>query len=117
MKNNPFFMIGFLPLKPEIFVGWLILVVVFCFIMYRRKEWLSIFCVLWLTFMLTRMPFVKSWYILFLLPLLLIPQKKYLSHYYWHLSLYLYLGGSVFINSPFEFYLWHEIIAAVGRHG
>ncbi len=116
MKNNPFYLTGLSALKPEIFVGWLLLVGIFCFVMFRKKQWLSITCVLWMTFLLTKMPFVKSWYILFLLPLFFISQKKYLSHHYWHLGLYLYLGGCVFINSPFEFYLWREIIEVIRRN-
>ena len=116
MKNNPFYLTGFSALKPEVFWGWIVLIGIFSFVMMRGKEWLSITCVFWVTFLLTKMPFVKSWYILFLLPLFFISQKKSLSNQYWHLGLYLYLGGCVFINSPLEFYLWHEIVDVIRRH-
>lgn len=112
MKNNPFYWSSISTLPSLELGGWFLLLTGWTWFALKNK--LSFFWLntMWLTFMLLRMPFVKSWYILFMLPLLFFPLAKDITKAtatrIWGLALYSYLGGCVFVNSPFEFYLWKE---------
>lgn len=136
MRNNPMFL-GLNGPNLPILLGWLICIGIVVYRAYRRKSWIMPIFALWFCIMLLKMPFVKSWYIIFLLPYFFmgdfsknIPaltgntktllnfignyiysgqQKLTLSSLFDGLILYLYLAASVFINSPFEFFLWREL--------